>query len=289
MKAALVKINYSCNNECIFCHENKKDSSLDSASLKRILDFLKKNDLKKVFLSGGEPSINKNFLGILRKFKEEGIKCGIVTNGILFYNKDFLEKASSYIDEFHITLLSSDKDVHNWLTGNSNSFDKTVHGIKNIKEKGSILINHIVNSKNQDRLEEFVKFCQGLGIENIKISLLLKKGRAVDNWNILKPDIARLLSTIKGLCNKKGVVFENFPLCAICYDKEKSIAVIDIVDFVFDCDGKAMPQSGSGHNEKFKPISCKHFCESYRLCEGYLKEYNKEFKEFIKTRKSLPS
>ena len=64
MKSILIKINYHCNNNCIFCHEKKENSEI---TLEEFDKIIKNNNIKKVYLSGGEPTLNKNLFQILEK------------------------------------------------------------------------------------------------------------------------------------------------------------------------------------------------------------------------------
>lgn len=78
---------YGCNFRCRFCHNpdlvTGKISDLKTYSEEEVLNFLKKrkNVLDGVVITGGEPLINKNIRGFLKRIKGLGYAVKLDTNG----------------------------------------------------------------------------------------------------------------------------------------------------------------------------------------------------------------
>ena len=70
---AWLTTNRTCNNKCKWCYTynyNCNDIIMDNDKLKKTVDELKKIGIKKIILIGGEPSINKNIIDIIKYIKE---------------------------------------------------------------------------------------------------------------------------------------------------------------------------------------------------------------------------
>ena len=86
-----LKTGFICNNNCYFCvqADNKLKENRDFADLKKDLIQLRKS-CDEVVLTGGEVTIRKDFLKIVKLCKKLGYNIiQIQTNGRMFSNLDF--------------------------------------------------------------------------------------------------------------------------------------------------------------------------------------------------------
>ncbi|MCI8640391.1 MAG: radical SAM protein [Clostridia bacterium] len=80
-----------CNRNCIFCIARKntnktKNSFLSLSNVEKAIEFCKKEDIKTIALTGGEPTLHPNILEIAKMFRSNGFEVAIYTN------YDFSEK-----------------------------------------------------------------------------------------------------------------------------------------------------------------------------------------------------
>lgn len=171
-----------CNFGCPFCYirDNSIEKEVSFAEAKPVIDYLVKNGLFEVYLSGGECLLLKDFLKIYRYFKEKGVFVTVFTNGslindetltcwrklppssveITFYNDDFdsapfknilklHEMGVSVLPKFTLTNTTCDyyDRVNEWMYahGFQLNVDSTLYdGIdvlhSGIKEKYSITL-----------------------------------------------------------------------------------------------------------------------------------------------------
>jgi len=83
-KIACIIFTHGCNFRCPYCHNAALVcESCDAVSEQEIFDYLKKRKgiLEGVCVSGGEPCLQKDLLGFLRKVKELGYSVKLDTNG----------------------------------------------------------------------------------------------------------------------------------------------------------------------------------------------------------------
>lgn len=135
-------ISYNCNCSCFFCASDdtnisRNKNEFDFAEAKKFL--LSSPDKKDLVISGGEPTIHKDFIKIVRFAKQYYSHIGLMTNGIKFADMDFLQETiDAGIDRISIPFYSSDEHVHNYLVGNSHAFEEITQGMNNIN---ALLVN----------------------------------------------------------------------------------------------------------------------------------------------------
>lgn len=126
-----------CTNSLNF--RDKNDSLLYSkeAVLARLLVKQKRyrDNKESINLTGGEPTIHPDFLGLTREIRDAfpGSKIVIATNGRMFSYPLFTKQYLALNDlSLHIALHGPDAGLHDSITRTKGSFDQTVRGIRNI-------------------------------------------------------------------------------------------------------------------------------------------------------------
>ena len=95
-----VRLNYACNDRCIFCldsdsHDGEMRAPKDIKE--QILDGRRKG-AERLILSGGEPTIHPNFVDFVRLGRLAGYaKVQTVTNGRMFKYLPFLRKSPTLV------------------------------------------------------------------------------------------------------------------------------------------------------------------------------------------------
>ncbi|MCR4345085.1 MAG: radical SAM protein [Candidatus Scalindua sp.] len=172
-------LTYRCNLRCKMCgqwgtsgtsREMPPEELKDELSLDEIYKII--NDIKtfkpNVTLFGGEPLLYSNWEKVVSRIKEEGMRCNIITNGIL------LEKyadsiVSLGVDEI-IFSLDGPHEIHDEVRGAKGTFDRAAKGFKLIRDikKKSGLNKPVVNISstifeiNYKHLDELISIAEGL-------------------------------------------------------------------------------------------------------------------------------
>jgi MoaA/NifB/PqqE/SkfB family radical SAM enzyme len=181
MNKIILKIWYSCNHRCDFCHAEYNKQITDKETLKTIkkLFYIKKNlkDIDTILLSWWEPTIQDNFFKLLELSSSLWFKTWVVTNWSILYKKEFLDKClqNNFVD-IYLSIHWWSEKVHNTMTWTNNSFDQ-IEKLLNILERKSInlSINCVITKNNIDFLEEVILFIQKYWAKKIKFSLLEPK------------------------------------------------------------------------------------------------------------------
>lgn len=81
-----IAITYRCNNSCVYCSVSREDretgSDIKLEDFRKVLLWLKKQNIRKIILTGGEPFIHKDIKGILALCDKLKFNTHILTNGL---------------------------------------------------------------------------------------------------------------------------------------------------------------------------------------------------------------
>ncbi|MDD5145923.1 MAG: radical SAM protein [Candidatus Pacebacteria bacterium] len=294
MKRADIKIGFLCNNSCKFCVQGEKRNIFGNKKedeIKKNLREAKKNNLKGITFTGGEPTIHDSFLELVSYAKFLGFKTiQVQTNGRLFAYKDFCKKTiRAGVTEFSPALHGHNAKIHDFLTGSAGSFEQTLEGIKNLKELSQIVLtNTVVTSKNYKFLPQIARLLVGLGVDQFQFAFVHLGGQAWKNRKWICPKKKDVMPYVKkgldvGIKAKKIVMTEAIPYCLMGgyenYIAEKIIPDTTVYDSDFVIKDYTLYRQNEG---KLKREDCKK-CKYYRVCEGPWKEYPQLFgwKEFL--------
>lgn len=155
----MIQLTYRCNFNCLHCaYGDMKASPI--ISLNKVKEFLGKYSPRLIKLSGGEPTLCKNFEEIVSLSKQTGAKVISFTNG------SFSPKKNP--DAYWVSLYGSEV-IHNYLT-NGNHWKRT---IKFIKTHNVEYLNSPVFSFRQ--MKSLRKISEELEIP-LRITQLLRHG-----------------------------------------------------------------------------------------------------------------
>jgi len=82
-----IAITYRCNNSCAYCSSGKikgeTGSDMKVGDFRKVLAWLKKQNIRKILLTGGEPFIHEDIKGVLGVCEDLSFNTSILTNGLL--------------------------------------------------------------------------------------------------------------------------------------------------------------------------------------------------------------
>jgi len=240
MKNLDLKLGYSCNNNCIHCviTDYKKELIRNKISLDLTTDEILKRineNYNSIVITGGEPTIRKDFLEILEKAKEHSNIVLLQTNGRKFSQKEFIEKIKNISFIPVIALHSYNEEIHDKITRVKGSYKETIEGIKNlVKNNYNVYIKLVISNLNKNDLFETYKLVKNLGAKNLEIAFPHALGNARINWDLVVPRYYELKKEIRKIIedSKKTnfkVSFEAFPMCIL--GKGNEIFSSDVKEF----------------------------------------------------------
>lgn len=200
----------SCNNNCLFCMEERRADLIKEASkgleknIKRNLTA-KNRKSESVLFTSGEPTLNKKLVEYIKLAKRSGFKrVSIITNGKKLSDPAFCEELlGAGLDEIGVSLHGSDEKIHDRITGVPGSFDQTLAGLKNLSslKKGhqfELSVHFTVNKLNCGDMLNFIKLIlRTKNVDRLILNAVRPSGKAKINFDKIVPDYSVLAKKFK--------------------------------------------------------------------------------------------
>ena len=220
----LIVTGFSCNNNCVMCSVKPKSKNFPTRTTEEIIKDLirgKKENYERVEFTGGEPTIRKDILYLIKQARILGYKeIAISTNGRLLSYKDFCDRlVKEGLNRVTFTLHAHKKQLHEAISCTPNSFEQTLAGIKNALNYKNLLVsvNTVLFKFNYQHIFQIGKFIHSLGVPQWNILDLIPDGYAKERYKFLyvkMADLSDALYSLKPLLNNfQSITFFDFPLC----------------------------------------------------------------------------
>lgn len=199
---AIWEITHSCNygcSYCIFsCNREIIKGELTTDECFHVIDELVKNNFKYLKITGGEPFLRKDIIEVL-KYASQKMITDISTNASLITPKIVSELNKIDLKMIHVS-LDGNKEEHEAVRG-KNAYEATMHGLEALKKsKNKVRIGSVINSNNENNLENLIK--DAIPFANEIIFSIMEPVSNQDKSQIKKKDNAILISELDKL-NKK--------------------------------------------------------------------------------------
>ena len=183
-----------CNFKCGYCLPDgyKIDKSdnrtfINTEEIKRLARALSELGVSKIRLTGGEPTIRKDFFEIIKIIKENsGIKKTVITTNGYKLDKIANDIKNSGLDGINISIDSLDPKTFKKITGHDR-LEEILRGIKNLQKLNfkNIKINAVLLKGINDRERDFDSWAQFIKNNEIDFRYieLMQTGDNLDYFN----------------------------------------------------------------------------------------------------------
>jgi len=156
-------ITFRCNFRCQSCsiwQKTDHNELADENWLKIIPNLNILNPLTFVELNGGEPLIRKELvLKLIKELKKKFKNVALNSNGLLINEKTVFELADAGLDIVKISFYSLEKDIHNFLRGNPEAYDRALNAMELLsKSKIKLEVGLLITAKNIQSLPDLIKY-----------------------------------------------------------------------------------------------------------------------------------
>lgn len=168
LKALTIQTNYHCNLQCIHCFNDKtkNDLFLNFEQAKDIIDQAYEQGITLIAFTGGECTLNPDFLDIISYVKSKRLAFSFNTNGLrLACDKEFFDKVVElHPHEIKISLYSMDEEIHDSITGQRGSFHKTASSVIELRKKNiRVTLTDILLQPNFQSWKDVMIFSKEVG------------------------------------------------------------------------------------------------------------------------------
>ncbi|MCX5797312.1 MAG: radical SAM protein [Elusimicrobia bacterium] len=182
-----VRLTRCCNQRCLFCHDRgaQDGDTVPWDTLRRELARGRRQGLRRVVLSGGEPTLHPGYLKTVGLAKELGYThIQTITNGRRFCYPDFLQAAvAAGLDEVTFSLHGHTAALHDRLTRVPGSFVQALAGLRAALAVPGLIVSVdvVINRLNLPVLRRLLEFYIKVGVREFDLLALVPFGDAWRN------------------------------------------------------------------------------------------------------------
>jgi MoaA/NifB/PqqE/SkfB family radical SAM enzyme len=182
-----VRLTRYCNQRCLFCHDRWAQDGKAAVwdGLRRQLAYGRRRGLRRVVLSGGEPTLHPEYLKAVSLAKKLGYAhIQTITNGRRFCYPDFLAAAvAAGLGEVTFSLHGHNAALHDRLTQVPGSFVQALAGLRAALAVPGLIVSVdvVINSLNLPVLRELLEFYVSVGVREFDLLALVPFGEAWRN------------------------------------------------------------------------------------------------------------
>jgi radical SAM protein with 4Fe4S-binding SPASM domain len=150
-----------------------------------------------VTLSGGEPLLRRDLDDIIAFLAERGVSVNLISNGSLLDDAAVARLSGGWVSIFELPLLSSDRAIHDRLSGSPGAFDRVTNAIASLKLAGERVVSVFVATKlNLPTWRETAEMALALGVDGIMLNRFNPGGRGREHIDLLQADPAAMQAAL---------------------------------------------------------------------------------------------
>ena len=206
-----------CNFKCGYCLPNgyqadKSDNRtfLNIKEIERLTKALSELGVCKIRLTGGEPTVRKDFFDVLKVIKKHsGIKKTVITTNGYHLDQKAQKIKESGLDGINISIDSLDRETFKNITGHDR-LPEILEGIKKLQELNfkNIKINAVLLKGVNDKEEDFEKWAEFIKKNEVDFRYieLMQTGDNLDYFNKYHVPSSKFVNYL----NERNWIFQTF-------------------------------------------------------------------------------
>lgn len=282
-----------CNFQCLYCRgmTKKNQGDLDFKQAKNVLDLWSKEKLINVRFSGGEPTLWKHLLDLVKYARKNNVeRIALSTNGSADL-KYYLELIKCGVNDFSISLDSCCSATGDIMAGVEKSWKKVIENIKQLSKLTYVTAGVVLMEKNINEVNKIIEFASNeLGVNDIRLITSAQTTQRIKNLNIKSgilnkhPILCYRYNNIQNGIDVRGIKKEDFHKCALVLD---DVAVMG--DYHYPCiiylreRGKPIGKITSNVRKERYDWFQTHNCYKDKICKNNCLdvciEYNNKYRE----------
>ncbi|MDN5328187.1 MAG: hypothetical protein PWP03_825 [Candidatus Woesearchaeota archaeon] len=282
-----IRLGHECNHLCKFCTVyGTNEATLSTEHVKKII---RETDAHTVVFTGGEPTIRKDFIELVKFAHSLGKNIELQTNVSNITDEIFETLISTNVTQIMASLHSHKREVHKYLSGVDN-FDTIIKNLKRLVDaRLFVAISHVINELNYKDLLNFVKFIlSNVGKVKFYFGFIRPNGRTQQHPELV-PRLYKvqyhLYKVLAFLDKHEDIIYEveGVPLCYMLEFKEYSSEYIRLnteryhqQEYINSQTGKYNLLKKQFSELKKKSKDCE-LCVLNNVCPGVWKEYAEMF------------
>lgn len=181
-----VMIGYACNVQCDYCSitNEMRHEGMSTASVLAQLRDARERGAWKVAFGGGEPTIRKGLLPLIRWCRDRGYRSiKVPSNGLMYSYREYAREASEAgITDFHLSLMAHTDELYESIMGKPGARQLVAQGLRHLLDLGHRPVGDLIIKNDTWRhLADIVEHWAGQGVETFNLWLVSLSDRNKNN------------------------------------------------------------------------------------------------------------
>ena len=213
----------ACNLRCSMCYYSDRDYAVkirgrfDTGDINRICDLFFSKTLQLVIGCGSEPTLYKDYMGIVQKASEAKVPyIGLTTNGQLITDDDIERMIQYRLNELTISVHGVHKNTYETLMVNAdyNKIHEVLASLTRIKNKYGVShpdlrVNYTTNADNLEELTDFFSVYGQYDIKTLQLRPMVDVGHTAYSYTEMDETLLlrylEIIELLKRTSHNQGV------------------------------------------------------------------------------------
>lgn len=193
---------YECNVKCDYCSvlDELRCQNMTTAEIIGELTTARSMGIHKVSFGGGEPTIRKDLVSLVRYCRDRGFDfVKISSNGLLYQYDDFAARlVEAGVTRFNLSVMAHTEELYGSIMGLEGALGMVQKGVANLVALGQEpILDLIIKNDTYLHLPDIVDFWANEGVRTFVLWLVSLTDRNRDNMesmprvSLMKEDIIR--------------------------------------------------------------------------------------------------
>ncbi|MFK4811294.1 pyrroloquinoline quinone biosynthesis protein PqqE [Devosia sp. ZW T5_3] len=195
--AVLLEMTHRCPLQCGYCSNpaemERAGNELTTDEWKKVLTELAEIGVLQVHFSGGEPSVRKDLVELVRHANDLGLYTNLITSAVLITRERLTEIADAGLAHIQISFQANDPALANRIGGFKNGHAKKLEVAQWSRELGlPLTVNAVMHRQNLHELRAMIALAVQLDADRIEVANVQYYGWALKNRAALMPTIEQI-------------------------------------------------------------------------------------------------
>ncbi len=143
-------LTYRCNERCVHCYLDHEDhGEMNTAEIKELMDQLTEAGVFYLVFSGGEIFMRRDLYELIEYARALMFCLKLKTNAFMIGEQEADRLAAMHLDAVQVSIYSHRSEVHDAITKLPHSLERSVAGIRRLRERGMrVIIANVLMMQN---------------------------------------------------------------------------------------------------------------------------------------------
>ena len=186
------EVTRKCNLSCRHCYANAGERLKDELAvgeIKAFIDQLAAMGVLSITFSGGEPLLHPHLFELMEYARRKPLSVLLFTNGTLLTRKIVQTLKEIGVLNVSVSIDGPDAETHDLFRGVKGSFEKTIRGVKLLREAGiPVRCSMSITKINYKRVKEMLELVNDLQLSEVKMWFIAFSGRPDEKQIFISPE-----------------------------------------------------------------------------------------------------